>query len=141
MVGGHPGFAGYLSQAAGAALGRMSDKREKKNIKETSEGEITNFMEALQGYNYDYKKSSMGSGMVSEEDTKKKQTGVMAQELAKTAIGKRVVKKREIYDYPEPSKPKKKKERLYLDTGALASALAAGVGNLHQRVKDLEKKD
>ena len=139
MVGGHPGFAGYMSQAAGAALGHLSDEREKTDIKPLSGKQIDSFMEALKGYNYKYKKSA--DNMVPGDKKDKKQAGVMAQALAKTDIGKSVVRKIDATEFV-PMKPKKgkKKERLVIDNSALSAALAASVGSLHQKIKDLEKK-
>jgi hypothetical protein len=141
-----PGSSGFLANAAtGAAeglTGLISDRREKKDIKKASPEAIEKFADALEGYSYKYKDTAP----VGERDKEKTHFGVMAQDLvAGGPIGKSVVNRFKEGAAPamkaQPARPGKPgREVLSIDTqGALSAALAA-IGNLHGRLKALEKE-
>lgn len=123
--------AGILGAAGSVVAGILSDERTKEDIKKPKDKEVKSFLGALQGYTYKYKDGDMPG------DDKPK-FGVMAQDLAKTALGKRAVNEIE-YERAELKPVKKMKvKRLAIDMqGALGAALA-GLGNLNKRLEKLE---
>ena len=135
------GVFGDILQAGGTIGGAiaLSDKREKKNIKDLSSGQMDSFIESLKGYGFDYKKSS--GPMTSSDDKKKRQFGIMAQDLQKSKLGKAAVSEVTNHIYPEekPVKPKTEK-RLMVDTRKLTMSLAAALGRVGERLDALEKK-
>jgi hypothetical protein len=128
----------FLNAGAGvaSALIPLSDKREKKNIKDLSTNEMDNFISSLKGYSFNYKESS--GNFTSPEDKKTKQFGIMAQDLQNTSIGKGAVRKvkESVFDI-KPAKPTKTKERLMIDTQKLTMSLAAALGRVGQRRDDI----
>jgi hypothetical protein len=114
LVGGILGAAGTV----GAAL--ASDKRAKKDIK-SGEKDIENLLSAIKPYTYKYKEPN--KPMRSEG----KHTSVMAQDLEKSAIGKRMVSKdaegTKIVDYAKG-----------------LPAMLAAQAHLHAKLAKLEKK-
>jgi hypothetical protein len=97
----------------GAAAIQYSDKNLKKNIKEYDANE---FLDKLNGYEYDYKDEKYGKG---------KQVGVMAQDLEKSKLGKELVQDTE--------------EGKVVDYGKSMPTIVASLAELHKRLKKLEK--
>jgi hypothetical protein len=97
----------------------FSDEKGKKE----KHSEAESFLDSLHGgYSYRYKDPS---NEPSSEPTGGRYLGVMAQDLEKSPVGPQIVK----------DTPKGK----VLEGNALLSALAAGTGNLHERLKRVEK--
>jgi len=103
--------AGMRTMAVGALA--MSDKNLKEDIKP-----IRNMLDKLTPYEYNYKEDS---GF----DDEKSHTGVMAQDLEKSELGKEFVEKNENGDR-------------MVDYGQMASTLLASNVDLHKRIKELE---
>ena len=89
FAGGVQGFAaggGPWGAAAGAAAGFFSDKKLKKKVRKVSakanSKEIGELLSKLKAYSYEYKNPDHGTG---------RRVGVMAQDLEKTRLGKKVV--------------------------------------------------
>lgn len=72
---------GGLAQAGATAAIMSSDRRGKKNI-EGGEGDVQSFLDALSAHTFEYKDKSNGEG---------KRVGVMAQDVEKSPLGKRIV--------------------------------------------------
>lgn len=119
--------AGAVMSAAGEVGGAFmggkgekggSDKRMKEDIKDPSGG-LKELLDALEGSKeYDYKEGS-------DWDDGERHVSPMAQDLAKTALGKALV---------EPDD----EGRLMVDYGKGAPLAMAALGNLHKRMKALE---
>ena len=103
----------------GQTIGMLSDETEKENIKPAkgSANEIETFMNAIKEYNYNYKNKANGTG---------EKTGVMAQDLEKTAVGKTMV--------DENGKGQK-----VVDTNKAIGAILAGMADLNKKIKKMEK--
>lgn len=105
----------------GAQAVAMSDKRLKENIDSVDSSndseKLHEMFDKAQPFEYDYKDEKYGEG---------KQRGLMAQDLEKSEKGKDFV-----IDTPEGKA---------IDYGKMSSTLAAGVSDLHKRVKELEGK-
>jgi len=108
------GIAGIGTTAA-----MLSDETEKENIKPAkgSANEIETFMNAIKEYNYNYKNKTNGTG---------EKTGVMAQDLEKTAVGKTMV--------DENGSGQK-----VVDTNKAIGAILAGMADLNKKIKKMEK--
>ena len=108
------GIAGIGQTAA-----MLSDETEKENIKPAkgSANEIETFMNAIKEYNYNYKNKANGTG---------EKTGVMAQDLEKTSVGKTMV--------DENGKGQK-----VVDTNKAIGAILAGMADLNKKIKKMEK--
>lgn len=108
------GIAGIGTTAA-----MLSDETEKENIKPAkgSANEIETFMNAIKEYNYNYKNKANGTG---------EKTGVMAQDLEKTSVGKTMV----------DSGPDGQK---VVDTNKAIGAILAGMADLNKKIKKMEK--
>lgn len=134
------GGAGWdLLKAGGTATAMLalSDKREKKDIKVTSDKDMDAFIGSLKGHSYKYKsKNALTPGKKDET-----QHGIIAQDLLESALGKAIIDKRDITEFePVEMKPKKgkKKERLTLDTQKLTFSLAAALGRIGSRLDKIE---
>jgi hypothetical protein len=105
--------------AAGGQMAMASDKNMKENIKPASgsANEIETFMNAIKEYNYNYKNKANGTG---------EKTGVMAQDIEKTAVGKTMV--------DENGKGQK-----VVDTNKAIGAILAGMADLNKKIKKMEK--
>lgn len=98
----------------------MSDRRVKEGVERAKSDEIISKLEGmldeLKGYNYEYKDDDYMPG---------EQTGIMAQDLEKSEMGQEFVSEAEdgtkMVDYQE-----------------MAPTMAAGLAELHRRVKKLE---
>lgn len=101
----------------GSALGGWlaSDKNVKKGIKSTSPKDINSFLDALESYDYSYKRG----------DTSPK-TGVMAQDLEKSSIGKKLVSE-------DPMSGTK-----MVDTRSATLTMMGALSELHKRQKAIE---
>lgn len=108
-----------LAGIGGTAAMMLSDETEKENIKpaKDSANEIETFMNAIKEYNYNYKNKANGTG---------EKTGVMAQDLEKTAVGKTMV--------DENGKGQK-----VVDTNKAIGAILAGMADLNKKIKKMEK--
>jgi hypothetical protein len=104
---------------AGTTAAMLSDETEKENIKPAkgSANEIETFMNAIKEYNYNYKNKANGTG---------EKTGVMAQDLEKTAVGKTMV--------DENGSGQK-----VVDTNKAIGAILAGMSDLNKKIKKMEK--
>lgn len=108
---------GGLFSAAGTALGSMlSDKRAKASIR-GADAEAEEFMDGLGAYLYKYK---------SEEHGKGEHLGVMAQDVARSKAGKRIVNERA-------------DGLLEFDGKKTLGALLAASANLNKRVRAVER--
>jgi len=133
-------IVGGLLQAGGAigAAAVASDRRQKKNIKELSPGQMDKFIQGLKGYQYEYKKPDLPGA------DKGKFSGVMAQDLQKTELGKRAVQTMKHTEFKAGKngefKPGKQIEYLAIDMRQALGAALAGLGRLGQRIEALEEK-
>ena len=88
MQGAAAGFkmGGGWGAVAGGIAGLFSDRKLKKKVRSAnpraSAKEIDQLLKNLKAYNYEYKNQKYGSG---------RRLGVMAQDLEKTRLGKRIV--------------------------------------------------
>ena len=89
LAGGVSGFASTGSPwgaAAGAVSGFFSDRDLKKKVRtakpKATREDVGKLLNTLKAYNYEYKNSKYGEG---------RRMGIMAQDLEKTALGKRAV--------------------------------------------------
>jgi hypothetical protein len=101
--------------AMGAAM--LSDQSLKENIESTSDADMGSFLDALTGYNYNYKDENHGSG---------KKVGIMAQDLEKSEIGKLLV-----IETPEGKA---------VDTKMGFGTALAAISSLNKRIKELEEE-
>lgn len=93
----------------------VSDKKDKTN-KSKQAGRLTNFLDNLEVYSYDYKDPAFGKG---------RQTSVMAQDLEKSEIGKKA-----IIDTPVGK---------MVDYSKLMPAMLAANVDAHHRIATLEE--
>ena len=88
MSGAAAGFqvAGPWGALAGGIMGAFSDRKLKKKVRSAkpraTAKEIDQLLKNLKAYNYEYKNQKYGSG---------RRLGVMAQDLEKTRLGKKIV--------------------------------------------------
>lgn len=108
-------FGGGSSGGGDAAASAASDETKKKNIHDEDEYQAQSFLDALKAHTFEYKDPSMGKGRF---------TGVMAQELEKTPVGKQAV----------INTPKGK----VVDYARLASVMLAGMVMMHNEIKELK---
>jgi len=113
-------IAGTGAKIIGAAAG-MSDKASKTGISKTSGKDYDEFLDALRGYDFNYKKSH-------KPEDRARYSGVMAQDLEKSKLGKTAVFERSI-----PVRGKHKKVK-HIDIGALANALTGAAKHLSVKV-------
>ena len=99
----------------GAKAAMMSDERVKEDISTPSSDNIQEMLDKLSPKEYKYKDPRHGEG---------KQIGVMAQDLEKSSEGDKYV-----METPEGKA---------VDYGKMGGALAAGLSDVHQRLKKLE---
>jgi hypothetical protein len=113
-----PGMVGQIAQVAGPILGAMmmSDETKKKNVTD-ARSEVDAMLDALAPMSYDYKDERYGKG---------RRAGIMAQDLERSAAGKRIVS--------ETSDGK------MLDVNKALSASLAASARLNERVRTLEGK-
>lgn len=95
-------------------FGSMSDENDKKDISDEDHYQAQSFLDSLKAHSYEYKDKANGRGRF---------TGVMAQELEKTGIGKQAV-----VDTPKGK---------MVDYGRLASIMLAGQVLQNQQIKQL----
>jgi hypothetical protein len=105
----------------GRRPGLLSDERTKDHDGGSFGNEADHFLAALHPYTYKYKHPSYEP---TSSPTGGQYLGVMAQDVERTPVGPQIVK-----DTPRGK---------MLEGGALMSALAAGVGRLHERLSALE---
>ncbi len=109
---------GGFIQGVGGAIGSIgklfSDERLKANIA-PADKDVRGFLNALKAYSFDYKDEKHGG---------KENLGVMAQDLEKSRLGKKIV-----MELPEGKA---------LDVKRFVSALGAAAAHLNQRVATLE---
>lgn len=105
-----------IGMGLAAAAMAMSDKNAKTGAKKAN-GEIQNFLDAIDAYTYRYKDPSYGEG---------KQLSPMAQDLEKTPIGKELV-----VDTPEGK---------MIDYGKAGGVMMASQAMLNDRLSELEKE-
>jgi hypothetical protein len=119
MVGG--GASGIASIAAAA-----SDENQKQNKMESSDNSskvISEFMDALKSYTYEYKKGAKQPG--DKPNPEGEVSGVMAQDLEKSKLGKQMVtntKNGKVVDFAQGMAP-----------------LFSAIAELNKKVKKLEK--
>jgi len=110
----------FLGNAGMAAASYFSDENMKKNIKK-SDSEATNkvdeFLNALESYTYEYKDEKNGKG---------EKSGVMAQDLEKSELGKQMV---------EDTKDGK-----MVDVSQGFSAMLASISELNKEIQEMKKK-
>lgn len=102
------------SAAAPVVASWFSDEELKKNKDELTDDQISNILDKLTGYSYQYKGSNEPS------------IGVMAQDLEKTPLKENVV------DTP--------KGKMVVSDGNMQSAMLAALANINKRVNSLEGK-
>jgi hypothetical protein len=103
-----------LSAIGTAAASIFSDESAKENVQ--SSEKIGAFVNALNEYDYSYKKDVPGVGGQSR-------TGVMAQDIAKSDLGKEMVSKDETTGY------------LKVDTDKALQAALAGLAYLNKKIE------
>jgi hypothetical protein len=103
----------------GFSTALKSDKTAKTDIRPTSDGDLEDFLEAAKAYWWRYKQGD------SADDGGRLHMGPMAQDLAKTKVGRSVVKRMPDGD-------------LGVDVDGSYGAFLAGLGELHDRVQALE---
>lgn len=108
-------IVGGVTGAAGAATG--SDERAKTNVTDGSK-DVDSFLEAISPKSYNYKQDSGW-------DDGQRHTSVMAQDLEKTPMGRRMVE-----ETPQGK---------MVDYGEGFATMLAAQGHLHSRLKDVEK--
>jgi len=111
-------FISSLGQ--GAAAYAASDEKLKKNIKPSSgvaSEKVEEFLNALDSYNFEYKDEKHGQG---------EKTGIMAQDLEKSELGKQMVR-----DTPEGK---------MVDFGQGFAAILAAQAELKDQLDSLKKK-
>ena len=127
MMGGGAGGAGAGAAAgedAGMAADVMSDEHNKDGIGAGDMTEADHFLATLKPYSYKYKDPQ---NEPRSEPTGGRYLGVMAQNVEQAPdVGRQIVK-----DTPRGK---------VLEGGAMMSAMAAGMGRLHERVAQLESK-
>lgn len=115
-------FISNLAGSAGAAAAG-SDENMKTDIKKGSATDkIEQFLGALKSYDYKYKDKEANG----RENPDGEVTSVMAQDLEKSDLGKQMVK-----DGPDGKE---------VDYGQGLAAMLAGIAELNERTKKLEKK-
>ncbi len=102
-------------------IGSMSDERQKKNISNTSDPEVEDFLDNINGSKYQYKNPNLLGA------DNKTHYSPMAQELEQSDIGKSMV-------YTQPNGTK------MVDYGRGFGALMATTANLNKRLNKLETK-
>lgn len=121
-------YLGLIQGGAGAAMA-MSDKRAKTNV-QPGDAAAKQMMDAVEPKTYSYRPGVMLPGELDKtspsEGTRRVRTGVMAQDLEKSAAGKAAV-----VDTPAGK---------VVNYGQLAGAMMAALGNLNGRVKKVEGK-
>ena len=103
---------------SGIAAFAMSDKKAKKNVRDAKSDEFKDMLDKIKPKKYDYKEG--GTGAISDTDY----TGVMAQDLEKSDLGRDMV-----MDTPEGKMVDKEK--------MLMTAMAS-LADMNDRVKELE---
>jgi hypothetical protein len=121
IVGGISGLLAGGAQAAPGLATVFSDERTKTNVKDVKSSQFDELLSALKAKQYDYKRKEYGG---------KDNTGVMAQDLEKSEIGRTMVLEVPTQDGPRKVVDLKR---------ALAAALASSA-HLHHRIKKLEKE-
>jgi len=101
--------------SAGASFGAKSDKRLKKNV---SESGVEDMLDKLSDYDYEYKDDVYGEG---------KHTGVMAQDLEKSELGKRFVHN--------------EADGKSVDYDGMSSTMLASLANINKRMNKMEDKE
>lgn len=113
------GMLGPLLQAGGTVAGAAlmaSDERLKTDVADAG-GEVDEMLDALKPYRYRYKDEKFGKGP---------RAGIMAQDLERSAAGKRVV-----HETPEGK---------MLDVNKALSAALAGVARVNERLRKVEAR-
>jgi hypothetical protein len=111
--------------SSGSKMYAASDENVKENIKESKNDAnklVEQFMDALKSYSYNYKEKENNG----KENPKGEVTSVMAQDLEKSKLGKKMVKEGpdgKMVDYAQGFAP-----------------LFAAIAELNERTKKLEKK-
>lgn len=103
------------------SLTKLSDRTLKTDVVPTTDGDLEDFLEAAKTYWWKYKNESEA------DDGGKQHVGPMAQDLAKTKMGRTMVTN-------APS------GKMAVDVGESYGAFLAGLGELHDRVKALESE-
>jgi hypothetical protein len=123
QIGAAPGtFVSGMAGAGGSAMGSgmmASDEDCKENVRDGSK-DIQGFLDSLQPHTYEYKPEMKASLLGGEGEF----TSPMAQELEETPVGASMVE-----ETPDGKA---------VDYGKGFGALAAGLGNLNNRLKMLE---
>lgn len=101
----------------GGGGGMMSDEDKKNFLKEKDEL-VHAFLDALEPYQFEYKNEKHGKG---------KKYGVMAQDLEKSKVGESIVKETD--------------EGKQIDIASGLGTTLAALGYIHERLKQLEKKN
>lgn len=112
MLGSGIGAVGAIAAAY------FSDKRVKENINKLADKKIAQFLNALNGYEYDYKDTSLPG------TAEGRRFGIMIQDIEKTPMGKSLVK--------ETEKGK------MIDIGQGLGTVMAGLGHINKRLNQLE---
>jgi hypothetical protein len=115
-------FVGNLGGSAALALSDENMKEEVKASKDDAGKLVESFMDALKSYSYKYKKESDGAS--GKKNPEGEVTSVMAQDLEKSELGKKMVQdtpKGKVVDYAQGMAP-----------------LFAAIAELNERTKKLE---
>jgi len=100
----------------------VSDEKAKQNIEDSGKRDMTDFLSKVGAHSYEYKDPKDNSNTLSTT-----YTSPMAQELAKTELGKSAVEKR-----PDG--------KLQINYGRLSGVMLSAMSTLHDRLSQLEKK-
>jgi hypothetical protein len=115
-------FVGNLGGSAAMAFSDENLKEEIKPSKDEANKMVDSFMDALKSYTYEYKNKKNGN----KENPEGEVTSVMAQDLEKSELGKKMVK-----DTPEGK---------MVDYAQGMAPLFAAIAELNSRTKKLEGK-
>lgn len=120
-------MAGFIGNVGGSAALALSDENMKEEVKTSKDDAgklVESFMDALKSYSYKYKKEADGAS--GKKNPEGEVTSVMAQDLEKSELGKKMVQdtpKGKVVDYAQGMAP-----------------LFAAIAELNERTKKLEVK-
>lgn len=114
------GLVSSVTGTIGRIAAMISDENTKQDIREVNPKEIDEFLRALKGYKYEYKDEFKKHPLANDS----KNTGLMAQDLEKSSIGKTIVKEIDINGRKTKS----------VDNGRLLHALTVAVADMNNRL-------
>jgi len=119
------GIFGGITGAVGRIAAMFSDKNTKQNVSGVKSGEVNDFLGALKGYTYEYKDEFKKHPQANDS----KNTGIMAQDLEKSSIGRTIIKEVDVNG----------RKIKAVDNGRFVHALAAAVADMNNRLNKLKR--